>query len=265
MTTKWELLPTENILPKMHDPILLEGLPGIGNVGKIALDYIIEEVEAKKVFDICSNTFPHSVFITEENLIELPTISVYHKKIKGKDILFLAGDIQPTDEIASYDFSNFVLDFFKKTGGKRIITLGGIALNKIPKVPKVFCTGNDKAFIKEMIAGTSASNEIYGVVGPIVGVSGLLLGLATPRKMKAMTLLAETLGHPMYLGMDGAKEILKVLDKKHKLGIDISGFDREIKQMEDEMRKRTLEMGDVQKAVKKNRGKYTHSETSYIG
>jgi len=76
--------------PKIRDAILIEGLPGIGNVGKVAVDFIIDNIKAKKIYDIFSYKFPHSVFVNEKNLVSLPSISMYYKKRKGKDILLLA-------------------------------------------------------------------------------------------------------------------------------------------------------------------------------
>ena len=38
--------------PKLNNPILIEGLPGIGNVGKLAVEHLIEMTKAKK---ICRN------------------------------------------------------------------------------------------------------------------------------------------------------------------------------------------------------------------
>ena len=54
---------------KFSNPILVEGLPGIGNVGKVAVDFLVDELEAKRVMSFTSNTFPHSVFINEHNII----------------------------------------------------------------------------------------------------------------------------------------------------------------------------------------------------
>ena len=81
---------------KISNPILIEGLPGMGNVGKIAIDFIIESLKATKILEIYSYSYP-SVFVNEDNLVELPVIEVYHKKINNKSLLFLAGDIQPID------------------------------------------------------------------------------------------------------------------------------------------------------------------------
>jgi len=253
-------------LPKLRNPILIEGLPGIGNVGKVVVDFMIEELKAKEIYEISSYTFPHSVFINEDNLVELPTTKLFYKKFNGKkkELLLLAGDVQPIDEVSSYEFSEKMLDILKKFNGNEVITLGGIGLGEIPKKPRVYCTGNSKDIIKKY--KDTANEKIYGVVGPIVGVSGLLLGLAGKKKIKAISFLAETYGHPMYLGIKGAREILKILNKKLSLGININKLEKEIEEIEAEIMKRTEELSDVsrQTALRKLKGKLG-SETSYIG
>ena len=252
--------------PKLRNPILVEGLPGIGNVGKVAVDFLIDELKAKKLYDVSSYTFPHSVFVNEKNLVELPKIEVFYKKFGNKknDIIFLAGDIQPIDEVSSYEFSEKMLDLVEKFGGKEIITLGGIGLSDVPKQPKMFCTGSSKEIIKKYKDG--ADDKLYGVVGPIVGITGLLVGMAPKRKMNAIAFLAETYGHPMYLGIKGAREILKILNKNLNLKINIKKLDEEIKEVETEIVKRSGELAKVTKqtALKKLQGKIG-KETSYIG
>ncbi|MEK6949886.1 MAG: PAC2 family protein, partial [Nanoarchaeota archaeon] len=125
--------------PHLKNPILIEGLPGIGNVGKVAVDFLIDELKAKKLYEITSYTFPHSVFVNEDNLVELPMIDVYYRKFNGKknDLILLGGDVQPTDEVSSYEFSEKVLNIAEQFKSMEIITLGGIGLAEIPKKPKV--------------------------------------------------------------------------------------------------------------------------------
>ena len=262
----WEITKTVKKIPKLRRPILIEGLPGIGNVGKVAVDFIIDELKAKKFYDIFSYTFPHSVFVNEKNLVSLPQISLYYKQFKNKrnDLLLLAGDIQPTGEVASYEFTEKILDIFEKFNGKEIITLGGIGLSTAPKKPKIYCTGNSKEIIKKYKNGINLDNKLYGVVGPIIGVSGLLLGMAEKRNIKAISLLAETLGHPLYLGIKGAREIIKILNKKLELKVDIKKLEKEIDEAESEMMKITKGLTDVSKqtALKKIKNKF---DLSYIG
>ena len=42
---------------KLHNPILIEGLPGIGLVGKIAAAHMIAELKAEKVAELYSPTW----------------------------------------------------------------------------------------------------------------------------------------------------------------------------------------------------------------
>ena len=254
--------------PKLNNTVLIEGLPGIGNVGKVAVDFMIDELGAVKLYDLFSYTFPHSVFVNENNLVELPSIEIYYKKMKnGDDLLLLAGDVQPIDEVSCYEFSEKILDILQEYDGKEIITLGGIGLQSVPKKPKIYCTGNSQKIVDKYKKGTDVHEKLHGVVGPIVGVSGLLLGLAEKRKIPSIAFLAETYGHPMYLGVKGAREILKILDKKLGLKIKLKDLDKEIKELEKELMKRTEDLSEVSKqtAIKKLKGKLGEEETSYIG
>lgn len=254
--------------PQLRNPILVEGLPGIGNVGKVAIDFIIDELKATKMAEFSSFTLPHSVYVNEQNLVELPSIELYYKKFKNKrnDLLLLAGDVQPIDEVACYEFSDKVLEVAKEFNCKEVITLGGIAMKIIPKKPKVFCTGNNKKTIQKYKKGMDNINiNLYGVVGPIIGVSGVLLGLAGRKKIPAVSLLAETYGHPLYLGVKGAKEILRILNKKLSLKVNINAMDTEIKDLEQELGSRAKEVTAAQqKALAKLRGKFG-KDVSYIG
>lgn len=248
-------------MPSLNNPVFIEGLPGIGNVGKVVVDFMIDELKAEKIMEIYSYSFPHSVFVNEKNLVEVPKIEVYFKKINGRrDLIFLAGDVQPAEEAASYEFSNKILDIAQYFKTKELITLGGIGLPAVPEKPKVYCTGNSKDLIKKYKNGAKINEKVYGVVGPIIGVTGLLTGLAKERNIKSICFLAETYSHPLYLGIKGSQEILKILNKKLMLKLNLKQLDKEVAEAEKEIMKRTKELGDVTK-LKKFKGK----DFAYIG
>jgi proteasome assembly chaperone (PAC2) family protein len=79
-------------------------------------------------------------------------------------------------------------------------------------------------------------------------------------------LLAETYGHPMYLGVKGAREIVKILNKKLNLSIKLSKLDKEIEGMELEMMRKTEDLTKVsrQTALKRIKGKFG-KDINYIG
>lgn len=246
---------------KRHDlkkGIFIAGLPGIGNVGKIVSDFLIDELKAEKICEFFSYHMPNSVFINDKNLIEIPKIELYLAKKGNNRFLILSGDTQPIDEIGCFSFCENILDILQENKAKEIITLGGIGLQDIPNSPKVYCTGNDKRLVLQYCKGTQMNDKVFGIVGPVIGVSGVLVGLAEKRKIKAVSILAETFGHPMFLGLKGAREILKVLDIKFALKLDLKNLDKEIKMIEGKMKITE----DIGKTVSKKKEK---GDVSYIG
>lgn len=253
--------------PKLNRPVLIEGLPGIGSVGKVAADFMVQELKATKLFEINSYTFPHSVFVNENNLVELPQIEIYYKKFqRKKDLLFLVGDVQPVDEVSCYEFCDKVLDLLKRFGGKEVITLGGIGMQTIPKNPKIYITGNSQKMINRFKEGQHITQNLQGVVGPVMGVTGVMLGLAEKMEIEGVALLGETFGHPMYLGVRSSKEILRILNSKLGLKLDVEAIERNFKDIERDVLGMSEKIGQVRKniALKKFKSKFG-SETNYIG
>jgi len=241
--------------PKVKSHILIIGLPGIGNVGKIAVDFLVESLKAKRFATMYSDSFPNSVFVNEKNLVDLPEVALYHARMKGKDYFFLGGDAQPVDEKSCFEFCNCILDLIKPYGCKGVITIGGIALQKIPKSPKVYITGTDRKFISEF---KGALSRIYGVVGPIMGVSGIMLGLAKLKKIPSACLLAQTFGHPAYIGVKGSREVLRIINSRFKFDLEIEKLTEEIEELEADLQIRAKNLAAELPATKKK-------EVSYFG
>ena len=178
----------------------------------------------------------------------------------------LTGDIQPIDEESCYTFSEEILEIAKQFKCSEIVTTGGIGLQNIPDKPRVFCTANDQNLLKQYTKrGMPVEKDIFGVVGPIIGVSGVLLGLGMKRKVKGVSLLAETFTHPMYLGIKGAKEILKIIDKKFNYKINIKKMSKEIIEVEAELMKKTKEWVSELHSNQAAGAKVKNKEVSYIG
>ncbi len=231
MEKNWVIKTLKNV--QIKNPVILEGLPGMGNVGKITVDFIIESLKAVPIYQIYSYEFPNCVFVNKDGVTELPRIDIYHKKIKGNDLILVAGDMQPIDEKGCYELCDRLLDLFQKSDIKQIITLAGIGLNEAPKKPKLYCAANDKKLISRF--SKYGIESVEGIVGPIIGVSGLLVGLAGQRNIKGVVLLAETLGVPNYLGIKESRELLTVLNSELNLGLDIKKLNKEVNLIEKEI------------------------------
>src|SRR3989338_4421073 len=257
MKNDWILKKIKN--SKFNKPIMIEGLPGMGNVGKIAVDFIVEALKAEKIYEINSYDFANCVFVNEEGIPELPKVEIYRKERKENDLFLVSGDVQPMTERGCYEFCENLLQLFKENGGKDVLSLGGMGLETPPKTPNIYCVGSSKAVIKQYRNNCIKSG--VGIIGPIMVVSGLLVGLAKEQGINGATLLVETYGHPTYLGLKEARELLKTLNQKFKLKLDMQALDKEVKVIEKEIKDRVEKL----MVMKEDKPTKKKEVTNYIG
>ncbi|MFQ6088853.1 MAG: proteasome assembly chaperone family protein [Candidatus Methanofastidiosia archaeon] len=237
---------------EMRDPILVEGLPGIGLIGKIAADHLISELGAEKFAELYSPHFFHQALIEEGSILRLMNNEFYYWKGKGKELILLVGDIQPqpTDSYGHHEVVSRILEYAKDFGVRRIFTLGGLSTGGVAvREPRVFGSATTKELIKKY-----SSYEIVFRNDPgsaIVGASGLLLAIGAMMGMNGVCLLGES---PGYLMADAraAKSILAVLCKILDLKIDMAALDKRAEETEEfikkiqEMEKKT----QIQRGIK---------------
>jgi len=217
---------------KMKAPILIEGLPGIGLVGKLAADHMIKEFKAQKVAELISPHFPHQVLMQKNGMMRMLKNKFYLIPGKKNDILILVGDVQAVTSEAQYEITGKMLDYFEKKGGKIIYTLGGYGTGKAPEKPQVFGSASHKEIIPEH----QKAGIVFGKShGSIIGAAGLLLGLGKLRGVKGVCIMGET--HGGYVDARSAQAVLEVLSKLLGMKIDTSKLDLRAKESEQFMKK----------------------------
>ena len=70
------ILEIEKINPERA--VLIEGLPGLGLVGKIASEYLIKQLKARKVAELYSPHFAHFVIVDDEGSLRLLRLEFYY-------------------------------------------------------------------------------------------------------------------------------------------------------------------------------------------
>jgi uncharacterized protein len=206
-----------------NNPVLIEGLPGLGLVGKIALRYLIKELKAKKIAYLYSPHFPYFVLVNKKGNVRLLRGSFYYyQNPKGQDIILFTGDSQSQTIEGQYEIADRMLDFSEKHGVKSIATIGGYRMEPKEK-PRVFIAATNQDILhKALDAGATLSTS----GSPIVGTAGLILGLSKFKNIEALCLLGETRG---YLpDPQAAKSVLEVLKTTFNFDLDLKGLDEEI-------------------------------------
>jgi hypothetical protein len=215
---------------KLEDPILIEGLPGVGHVGKLVAEHVVEELNAEKIIEIYSPHFPPQVLINDDFIAELVKNEVYAYKSDNKiDILIVVGDHQSVTNEGHYEISGIILDIAQEYDVKRIYTLGGYGTGQLVENGTVLGAVNNTDMIEEM--------KKYGIefrdnepAGGIVGVSGLILGMSRFRDIDAACLMGITSGY--LVDPKSAQAVLDVLCEILDLEIDTQALEDRAKEME---------------------------------
>ncbi|MBI4896189.1 MAG: proteasome assembly chaperone family protein [Candidatus Aenigmarchaeota archaeon] len=221
---------------KLKKPILIEGLPGIGNVGRVAAGYMVSELKMKKLADIYSQHFLPLVLLHDDAVAHMLKNELYVYYGKKKDILVLTGDTQSMTPEGHYHVCEAIINVAEKLGVKDIITLGGFTNGEEVANPRVIGAVSEKELVK--------TYNKYGImfgkdhqIGTIVGASGLLIGFAKLRKMHGLCLMGETAGVPFMTDPRAADRVLSVLRDILGIKLDLTKLEKTIKQMEVQIKK----------------------------
>jgi uncharacterized protein (TIGR00162 family) len=213
---------------ELNDPVLVEGFPGLGLVGKIAIRYLIKRLGAKRFAYLYSPHFPYFVLVNKKGDVRLLRGTFYYWKNKDglNDLVLFTGDSQSQTVEGQYEIADCMLDFAQKHNVKTIITIGGYRVEAKEK-PKVFAAATAQPLLdKALQAGAAVSSS----GSPIVGTAGLILGLARFKQIEALCLLGETRGYlpdPM-----AARSVLEVLKTTANFETDLTGLNDEIAKAE---------------------------------
>ena len=213
--------------PKVDKPVMVCGLPGIGSVAWLAVNHLQKELKAELFAEIFSPMFSPKVWLTDDGLVKLMKGEFYFWKNSGNgtDLLLFSANEQPYSPEGQYELADRVLDLAEKFRVRRVITMGGMATEKFADQPKVYVGGTEADLVKEL--------EGYGAVklagGAITGTNGLIFGLAKPRKIPAICLLAET---PGYLSLDAnaSKAALQLSSKLLNISLDLHALEKQAKE-----------------------------------
>jgi proteasome assembly chaperone (PAC2) family protein len=178
--------------PNLQDPILVEGLPGFGDVGKLAAKSLIQVCQAKLFAEYYSPYFPDYVVVSKEGVCSPPHYRFHASPSEdGSSVVILTGNAQPPlDNVtAHYEICEEILAYAQETlGCSFMITTGGTPVSTDKK--EVYVAATSTALAKEV---TEKGGSIYGK-GRILGTTGLLLGLAKERGLDGICLLGATTG-----------------------------------------------------------------------
>lgn len=202
--------------------VLIQGLPGMGLIGKIAANFLIKHYNGQEIARIYSSFFPPVVQIdSETSLGRLSRMEIHALTETTPNMLILTGDAQPHD-IGIIQVLSDVLDYAIEHNVETVICLGGLRVHE--EGPEVAAFGYNKATLDWL--ETFEITPLRG--GEVTGAVGVLSALAAERNLTSFGLL----GKLTLAGTDplASKNLLDRIARLYSLKFNLDDLDLSIEE-----------------------------------
>ncbi len=230
----------ENLESK--NPIILFGFPGMGLIGNIVAQHLIDQLKMVQKGIVESRLFP-PVSIVYGGLVKSP-VRVYESAEKNLIIVF--SDI-PIDPIISSEVGRNLIIWAKGLSPAEIIPIAGLATTtEEHSVFGAAATQNDLDRIKDVV-------KIFEI-GTISGVPAVIMNDSLNNNIPSICLLGETRGaNP---DPRAAAEVIKALNKIYGWDIKVEPLLEQADQIEQMLHKLSEQVGEAEAKTPKDTSIY---------
>ena len=184
----------------LKSPIGIVGLPGIANVGRIAIQTLTNVLDATHVLDFFSNDFPPRVLV-RKGISRVPRSSIHLYRAapdEPHDLVLLTADFQPASGNGVFEYADYVASEFSNLGVKEMYSLAAYEqgyqeyFGSFPSPPRVYVSASSQGLLDRL---SQADGMIPTEEGVVVGANGVIPNWAASiYDMEGACLLGETMG-----------------------------------------------------------------------
>lgn len=224
------------------NPTIICGFPGMGLVGNIVAQFLMDQFQMKPCGYVESRLFP-PIAIIYSGLAKSP-VRIYENP--QREIVIIFSDI-PIDPLISGEVGRSIIKWAKSVNPKEVIAIAGLAT-----------TGEER---RVFVAGATAEDLIkvkdkalIFEVGTISGVPGVILNECLNGHIPAICLLGETRGASP--DPRAAAEVVKALAAIYGWDIKVDLLLREADQIEQMLHKLSEQIGEAEAKPSRETGIY---------
>jgi uncharacterized protein (TIGR00161 family) len=196
--------------------VLIEGYPGIGMVGVIAVRHMVMEFGAEPAFLMKTEDMPTAAIVHEGRVY--PSSGLFVSGDHGLAFFYSEqADLRPG---VVQEISESVADLAREVGVETIVCLAGIRAPELEGEPGLYYAATSERAAEPFKDVAEPLNR-----GTITGVSGPLLLEGSLRGIDAVCLLVETPG--TYPDPRAASRLVEALNEGMGLDIDTSKLEEE--------------------------------------
>ncbi|UCE09642.1 MAG: PAC2 family protein [Candidatus Thorarchaeota archaeon] len=217
----------------LKKPVAIVGLPGIANVGRVAVESLVESLDAVHFMDFFSDDFPPRV-IVKDGISEFPTSSMYLYRAapdEPNDVILLTAEYQPSSGQGVFAYADFVAQEFAKIGVLEVFAVAAYEqgyedfLGTFPAGPRVYVSASSQDLLRRITAIDGFAVAMNGVIN---GANGVIPAWAASMyNMESACLLGETMG-VIKMDFRAAKAVLDKLGQLIGLKTDFAFLDERV-------------------------------------
>ena len=175
--------------PETKGGKLLVAMPGVGDVGKLAIDAVNTELDAEPVARIIHPSLPPLAKLDENGLLKPPHILLSRVEIDGKEVFTLTGDAQPMTPEGQHEMAISILSLFE---GGEVIVLAGMSAKADRK--EVFCVTSSSEYRIELESNGVDVRRDEPNAG-VIGMAALITAMGPIKNVKSSCNIATTIGN----------------------------------------------------------------------
>ncbi|RLG79080.1 MAG: hypothetical protein DRO10_01140 [Thermoprotei archaeon] len=164
---------------------LIVGLPGMGRVGYVSVNYFLSKNKGDLVAELYSTSFPPHLIVGKDGISSLFIGKLYDLG----DFMIFTAETQPQSPDGQNEVCDSLLEFLTKRGTPRsVIAAAAYVVPEVNEKRRVYVTGNDEALLKTLTGlGGVRLND-----GVIMGINGAIVGWAQYYGIQGAVVLGET-------------------------------------------------------------------------
>jgi uncharacterized protein len=151
---------------QLDEPTLIDGLPGVGLVGKIAADHLVETLDTELYGTVHCEGLPEVAVYRENDTTVWPPVRIYADETE--DLLVLRSDV-PVSPTAADGFASCMIDWLAENDGTAIFQSGRPTDNNTDPDLYGIATGDGGRMLADADVGAPTEN------GAVSGPTGALL------------------------------------------------------------------------------------------
>ena len=181
MASMIEWLGSNQSIPQSD--ITLFALPGVGDVGKTAIENIKESMDSEPIARILNSGLPPHATLDSNGLITPPHIEISLANSNSKSILLITGEHQPLNPPEQFELTQFILSRLEKKTQELLVLVG---MASEPSKKEVFAVPSSTEYRLDLEgrgvdvrrdepkAGAIGMAALMASMGPLYGIKSAL-------------------------------------------------------------------------------------------